>query len=70
MKTPDTSTLTIPLEAVTNPAFPHDARLERARAFLAARGIMSRAPGLRHQRAASHVERSSRVYARRASRLQ
>jgi hypothetical protein len=44
MKTPDTSTLLIPTQAVTNPAFPHDARLDRARAFLASRGITSVRP--------------------------
>lgn len=41
--TPD-STLSLPLQAVTNPAFPYDARLEHARRFLASRGITAVRP--------------------------
>lgn len=35
----ETPTLNLPTEAIANPAFPHAARVEQARRFLAARGI-------------------------------
>lgn len=38
------STLSLPLQAVTNPAFPYDARIEQARRFLASRGITAVRP--------------------------
>jgi hypothetical protein len=39
MHPPDRYNLALPHDAITNPACDHDARLERARAFLDSRGI-------------------------------
>jgi hypothetical protein len=39
MSTHYTPSLTLPHDAIANPASDHDARLDRARAFLASRGI-------------------------------
>jgi hypothetical protein len=40
----DDPTLSLPLQAVTNPAFPYESRLEHARRFLASRGITAVRP--------------------------